>query len=377
MAALTPVNDLKLSELPDVTLDVIIDSGAFSAWVKETSVDLSKYIEYIHHFKGSPHTYINLDVIPGAFGRIPSREEVEASAAAGYQNLKLMEKEGLRPMPVFHQGEDFKWLYKMLEDGYDFIGISPANDRTTSQRIVWLDNVFHMLTNSQGEPLVKTHGLAATGLKILQRYPWYSCDSTSWRVAGDLGTLLIPRLVNGVPDYNLPHYKLSVSDTSPALKGENEHLENFTPSIQKLLLDFIESTGHSLSHLQIDYKERNSFNIKYTMALERSLVHKPYKGATSGLISRATIKKFAPNGKAHEFFSGSELPHIKMIFAVIPTIQTSLVLNQNESTRRLFSYWYFGMVKTEIEDVKYYVKTGKVFHNTHNPKTPELLECMR
>ena len=97
-------------------------------------------------------------------------------------------------MPVFHQGEQFKWLRRMVEHGCKYVGISPANDRSTKQKILWLDRVFDELCDSTGTPCVNTHSFGATSTEIIFRYPWYSVDSTTWLATGSrFGMLMIPK----------------------------------------------------------------------------------------------------------------------------------------------------------------------------------------
>ena len=70
-----------------------------------------------------------------------------------------MKSKGLKPIPVFHQMEDFKWLYRMLDDGEPYLGISPTKGSDRHEYRRWLDKVFTILTDKDGWPIVKTHGL--------------------------------------------------------------------------------------------------------------------------------------------------------------------------------------------------------------------------
>ena len=82
-------------------LDIMLDSGAFSAYTKGESVNLAEYMAYIKKYEKYFTCYVNLDVIGDA----------EASA----RNQAIMEANGLHPMPVFHIGEEFVHLKKLMD----------------------------------------------------------------------------------------------------------------------------------------------------------------------------------------------------------------------------------------------------------------------
>lgn len=157
--------------------NIIIDSGAFTAWTQNQLINLKKYAEFCKMFINRKENIyiINLDVIPGEFGRKPTKEEIDQSAKKGWKNILEMEEAGLKVIHVFHQHEDFKWLNKLVEH-QEYIGISPANDVSKKQRIQWLDQVFSKIKNTR-----KTHGFGVTAREIIYRYPWYSVDSSSWK----------------------------------------------------------------------------------------------------------------------------------------------------------------------------------------------------
>ena len=118
--------------------NIIIDSGAFSAWTKGEEVDLDKYISFCKELKesreGRENIYIvNLDVIPGSWGKRPTQEQREEAAEQGWKNMEYMFSKGIIPIHVFHQHEDFKWLDKITNE-IEYLGISPANDVTHSKQ---------------------------------------------------------------------------------------------------------------------------------------------------------------------------------------------------------------------------------------------------
>ena len=136
------------------------------------------YIEFLKKHKKQLSVYSNLDVIN--------------NAELTYENQKLLESEGLSPIPVFHLGNDEKWL-KMYVKKYDYIALGGLIPNPTNVLIPILDRVFkeHIL-DKDGYPKVKVHGFACTSFRLMRRYPWYSVDSTSARKSGAYGRIFLP-----------------------------------------------------------------------------------------------------------------------------------------------------------------------------------------
>lgn len=170
--------------------NLILDSGAFSVWSKGDEIDIDAYVMFCKDMiKLFPQTNcycVNLDVIPGKFGERPTQEQVENSASDGWKNMEYLESQGLKVIPVFHQHEDLKWLYKIIEHT-DYIGVSPANDCSMDEKLNWQNEVYSILVKQP--KLVKTHGFAVTSTKQLFRYPLFSADSSSWTSPSRFGTI--------------------------------------------------------------------------------------------------------------------------------------------------------------------------------------------
>lgn len=173
---------------------LFIDSGAFSVWTKGRAINIEDYILFAKKIQKECNLrrpsikiyFINLDVIPGKFGIKPNEKERETSAYLSYNNLKKLELSGVNPLPVFHQHENFKWLERINAE-YNYYCISPANDVSLKKKIKWLDKVFYRVSKGK-----KIHGLAVTSKTLLQKYPWYSCDSTSWKAIVCWGRSVMP-----------------------------------------------------------------------------------------------------------------------------------------------------------------------------------------
>lgn len=165
--------------------NIIIDSGAFSVWNSGKKMDRDELLRYNKKIKAyrDDINFINLDVIPGERGRKPTPQEAEEACKGGLDNYYFFKKNGINPLPVFHEDDNFDYL-EIFKNETDYIAISPANDSSTQRRIRWLDRVYG---NLRGE--YKTHGLAATAIPLLQRYPFYSVDSINWKAVHIYGRM--------------------------------------------------------------------------------------------------------------------------------------------------------------------------------------------
>ena len=120
-------------------MDILLDSGAFSAFNLGERIDLDDYVGFVKANKGLIYRCINLDVIPGNFGNREWRPEaIEAAAAASYANQQKMKEAGLNPIPVFHQDENFRWLEKYLADDEDYICLSASQRAGRPEKLTWL-----------------------------------------------------------------------------------------------------------------------------------------------------------------------------------------------------------------------------------------------
>lgn len=260
-------------------ISLILDSGAFSAWTRRVAIDIDEYIKFSLENIEHIDYVVNLDVIPGFPGdKNITEDKKEASAAAGYENYYYMLKKGIpkeKLIHVFHMGEDMKWLRKMVDE-IPYIGLSPANDRRTPEKIIWLDKCMPIVCDNKGTPKVKFHGFAVTALPIMLRYPWYSVDSTTWVIHARNGAIIMPRFKDDKWVYDEKAWLISVSEKSPDLKEAGKHYTTLSPERKKIIDSYIKEKGYSIDELASDYKKRDEINILYYLDLEKALPKWPW-----------------------------------------------------------------------------------------------------
>lgn len=220
---------------------LMLDSGAYTAWTKGEAIDLKEYIAYIKKNSEYIDTYFNLDVIPGRQGQKRTPKIIEEGAAASYKNLQLMKKAGLTPIPVFHQQEDPKWLRKMIDGGEPYIALSTFKELSIKDNVNWLDECFSLLTDKEGKPLRKVHGLGVASFELLKQYPWYTCDATSWALTAAYGAVFVPQYRGGKPDFSLEPIKLTVSTVDRKNGVPADHYLRYGPIMRERVEDFLEN----------------------------------------------------------------------------------------------------------------------------------------
>lgn len=146
---------------------VMFDPGAFSVKGTAELIPLEGFLNFLDDVGAD--CYVALDVIG----------DVEATKA----NLQEMLRRGYRPMPVYHYGEPREHLRWLVSQGFDVIGLGGAASLPEEERRAWLDWIFEEFRE---QPF---HGFGI-GTLLAAIYPFFSVDTTNWRVGRAAGKCL-------------------------------------------------------------------------------------------------------------------------------------------------------------------------------------------
>lgn len=221
---------------------VFIDSGAFSAFTLGVKLDVREYCEYIKR---------NTDIIRSEDNILmASVLDGIGDPLLTYQNQLAMEHYGVRPLPCFHAGEDERYLQWYVEH-YDYITLGGMVGSSAKQLMIWLDRMFdRYLVDGAGRPRCKVHGFGITSIPIMEAYPWYSCDSSSWIQTAAFGNILTAEFG-----------QLSVSGKSPSRHDAGQHVSTLTAIEQDYVLQLLERQGFTYERLSKVYESRAAFNL--------------------------------------------------------------------------------------------------------------------
>lgn len=201
------------------------DSGEFSAKGYGDTIDLFEYIQYIKDNEKYIKVYCVLDVI--------------GDAEKTWANQKIMEDEGLKPLPVFHSKDSLEYLERCLEYDYFAIG-GMAHAPSYLKRIDVLDPAWEKIVDKNGFPKSKVHGFGMADLRLVSRYPWWSIDSSSWTAYGRYGIVIFPKTKRGIPQFDKPPIKMYTSKRSKKKKEANAlHFDLLTKVEQQVFIEYL------------------------------------------------------------------------------------------------------------------------------------------
>ena len=222
---------------------IFLDSGAFSAFTMGVDVDMEAYCRYIQE---------NRDILETVDGMVcASVLDGIGDPLQTYRNQLAMESLGVRPLPCFHYGEDERYL-DYYAANYPYITLGGMVPISTPQLYHWLDRIWEKhLVDGTGRPKVKVHGFGLTTMALVERYPWYSVDSSSWvQVARTGGMMLYPEA-----------RVISVSDRSPTRKVEGQHLDTLPAPQREALEKRFREMGVDTKRMREIYLSRWAYNI--------------------------------------------------------------------------------------------------------------------
>lgn len=243
---------------PDHKIKLFVDSGAWTAYTKGVDIDIQEYCDYINSIGDCIELAAEVDKIPGRFGKPVTDQEAAEAPEISWNNymymLEHVNKEYRdKIVPVFHYGEDFKYLKQILEytfeDGHhiDYMGLGAIADLDSpSDRYNWFDHCFKMIKESSN-PNIKVHAFGMTSLNILKDFPIYSADSTTWVMCSSHGNIIVDGKTVTVSERRWDH-PTSLINKSTALQEE----------VAKKVTKY----GYTVDQLSSDYIARAVFNVR-------------------------------------------------------------------------------------------------------------------
>lgn len=159
--------DLLIKYVSNGTINLMIDSGAFTAYngrLERSYINVEEYSQFLHSYAKYSEKYVMLDVVGNA---VKSKE-----------NYEQMLAKGLNPM----------FVVTMFDNDYDYIrqavnqnpNICVAGGATTKSD--WMTNRFINVYNETSGK-AKIHGLAYVTFPRMLQLPLKSVDSASWKLS--------------------------------------------------------------------------------------------------------------------------------------------------------------------------------------------------
>ena len=155
----------RADETPPRPRQSMLDSGAFTMWSTGREFTVDQYIEYIREVGADTFTeIIGLDKVGDAEFTLKNCR-------------KMRDALGRDVVPVFHIGEDFKWLKRYAKE-FDKVGLSCRFGESFKQSHHFYDSCFY-----HAWPC-KFHSFGWATEEVLSRNPFQSADSSSFMTSG-------------------------------------------------------------------------------------------------------------------------------------------------------------------------------------------------
>ena len=243
-------------EHPEHTGRIMVDSGSFTAYTKGVHIDIDDYLKFIDEIGDYVTVFVAVDDVPD-----PMNMDYNKAKTTWDNYLYMVER--IRPelrdklIPVFHYGEDFKWLRNMLEyrhpDGspIKYIGLAISLEGTKKVRINWGRECMRVIHESSN-PNVMTHAFGVGVKSVLDNITVTSTDATSWVKRAAYGMIA----VDDKP--------IHVSEVMKA-KADDRSLSQQSKALQEDVLKRIKQRGFTLEELEQDSGKRAEFNILDTL----------------------------------------------------------------------------------------------------------------
>lgn len=342
--------------MPKNKVQLLLDSGAFSAWNKgEPDLPLKDYIAFIKQHEKLLFAYVSMDKIPGQFGKRRTTDDVERSAKQSYKNHQIMKEAGLSPIPVYHMDEDYRWLERYLKDGETYIGVSLSKDMNARAKHDYCRKIFSMVSDSKGKPLVRIHGFGITKPSLLLQFPWATVDSTTWSITSAFGKIPIPRQhpLTGLPDYSKPAVGIAVSGVpnkaNNASQFEGEAFFVGTGLREGYIRWWMnEVVKVSAAELRYTLLARQRAGLTYYVGLMRNIPLIKPPAYNKGFF-REDVHRLVPKPV--------KVDKLKIMFAtLIKQNDWSDLMNDVGAMTRLLSFYELRNVKPEL--IEEFVRTG-------------------
>jgi len=264
---------------------LLIDSGAHSAHTKGIKLDLEEYIGFVNDNINRLSLYVQVDKIPGVYLKPKTAKDFLEAPELSWENYLYMREKSAdynKLIPVFHQGEDFKWLENMCNyefangEHIPYIGLSPRGDVSLQAKYDFCAKCFSVIQSSKN-PKVKTHAFGATSLSMLERLPFTSADSTTWVLVSAFGQVWIPTGITGDSIDDTVGVKLGVSKENIEHQTATQTYWEQRPEIKKKLDDYFESIGTNIEKLSESHSERSLASAKFCQNWARNYQYKGQK----------------------------------------------------------------------------------------------------
>lgn len=147
--------------------EILLDSGAYSAFTKGKGIALTDYLKYLDENKQYIKRYFSLDVI--------------GDSDLSYWYWQIMREKGYKPIPIYHYGENEGVLSRYAnQTSYIALG-GTVPEKNKSLVADWARMIIWQY------PEIRFHLLGSSSNKIIDTCDLESVDSSTWIMQAVMG----------------------------------------------------------------------------------------------------------------------------------------------------------------------------------------------
>lgn len=263
---------IKLWQDANCSSNLFVDSGAFSVAHAGKTVDIDAYIDYIN---GNPDIpiFVELDEIPFPVLNARTAKQCSEGSWKNYLYMKERVTSSCKLLPLYHFGEPKEGLLRILNTEVngklpDYIGIGGRHGVSTEVQRKYFTEIFAVIQKSLN-PNVKVHAFGITVISLLEGFPFYSADSTTWLQLG----------ING----NINTKCCGAVTVSERSRFDKQNILSMSVHARECIEAELEERGYTLERVSTDYKARLKFNIDTMLDWAQNY---QYKGPKSFVSNR-------------------------------------------------------------------------------------------
>ena len=171
-----------VEQIIELTQSFAFDNGAFTSWKQDTEFDMDGYAEWVT--KWHRHPGFDFYCLPDCIDGDHHDNQLFRSRWFNAVGRDVWAK----GWPVFHLHEPLEILTSMMQ-AYPGICLGSSGDYAEIGTVKWwgrMGEIMRVVTDDEGRPLVKLHGLRMLDPSVFSHLPLSSADSTN--VARNAGT---------------------------------------------------------------------------------------------------------------------------------------------------------------------------------------------
>lgn len=262
---------------------LMLDSGAFTFYMQAKKVDGLNRADRLRLNEKVREEHTRFLTEAGDRFYISAALDVLYDPELTWENY-LWQKARVDVFPTWHVDSGLGVLKDLIASGAPRVGLGgmaqtgKGKKRGSNLRV--LHEVFDMITDAEGRPIVKTHGFAMGSGSTVYSFPWTTVDAATAMRAADMGKLLWFHDADDPPSVRRGDVAQLQIRGEDVLIGERR----FGTHELEILRERLHVAGYTLDNVREEYAFRLSFNTTELMKGEALIPERYVRPASVGSL---------------------------------------------------------------------------------------------